>query len=272
MSLRAPAVARTGFLEVLGVRLEYAWHGPAPGTAPTLVFLHEGLGCVGLWRDFPALLAARTGWGALVYSRAGYGASDPAALPRPVTYMHEEGLRVLPALLAEAGIGDHVLVGHSDGASIAIIHAGGAPQPGLGGVILAAPHVFTEEIGIRAIAATGAAYRDGSLVARLSRWHGANTDAAFRGWHDAWTDPGFGCWNIEEYLPRLRVPCLVIQGEDDEYGTVAQIEAIGRAAGAGAALHLLPRCGHSPHRDQPGATLDLMAAFVRPLAQGATAQ
>lgn len=260
-----PEALRSGFATVLDARLECAWHGPGPAVAPTLVFLHEGLGSVGLWREFPQKLAARTGLGALVYSRAGYGASDPVVLPRPVTYMHDEALRILPALLQAAGIERHILVGHSDGASIALIHAGGAARSGLLGLILEAPHVFTEEMGLRSIVAAGEAYRAGDLRAKLARWHGANVDNAFLGWHDVWTSPAFRSWNIEEYLPHLRVPALAIQGEGDEYGTLRQIEAIERQAGAGIERQILPGCGHSPHRDQEDEVLRRMADFVRRL-------
>ncbi len=182
----------SGFLEVGGVRLEARWAGPQPESAPTLVFLHEGLGSASLWRDFPDRLAAETGCGALVYSRAGYGKSDPIALPRPVRFMHDEAA-ILPAVLAAAGVREHVLIGHSDGASISLIHAGSAPSPGLRGLrglILEAPHVFTEPHGLASIARIREAYRDTDLRARLARHHGANVDVAFRGWNDVWLDPG----------------------------------------------------------------------------------
>ncbi|HUN52271.1 MAG TPA: alpha/beta hydrolase [Candidatus Sulfotelmatobacter sp.] len=253
------------YLEIAGRRLEYAWHGPAPAAAPTLVFLHEGLGSLGLWRDFPAKLAAATGCGALVYSRAGYGASDPVALPRPLGYMHEEALGVLPAVLAATGVGEHILVGHSDGASIAVINAGGAPRAGLCGIILEAPHVFTEDMGIAAIAAAGAAYRDGDLRPKLGRWHGGNIDNAFWGWHDVWCDPAFRRWNIENYLPGIAVPGLLIQGEDDQYGTIAQVEAVRRRSGAPVRVLMLSDCKHTPHRDQAEKVLAAMAEFVRGL-------
>lgn len=247
-------------LRLSGGEVEIAWHGErAPGAA-TLVLLHEGLGSLGLWRDFPARLAAATGLPALAYSRFGYGGSDPCALPRPLRYMHDEGLSVLPELLARLEIGTYVLIGHSDGASIAIIHAGGAARAGLLGAVLMAPHVFNEEISVRSIAAARRAYESGDLRARLERWHGANVDCAFLGWNGAWLDPGFRDWNIEEYLSGVRVPLLVIQGGDDEYGTLAQVEAI--RAGAGAEVLVLEQCGHSPHRDREGETLEAIVRFV----------
>ena len=245
-----------------GKRLEVVWHGPSPDKAPTLVFLHEGLGCVAMWRDFPARLAARTGWGALVFSRLGYGRSDPCPLPRPVRYMHDEGLVVLPELLDAMGVHDCILVGHSDGGSIAIIYAGGTPAPPLRGVITEAAHVFCEDITARSIREAGQAYAHGGLRQKLERYHGDNTDCAFWGWHDAWLHPDFRAWNLEEYLPGIGVPMLVLQGEDDPYGTPAQVDAISRQAGAGADVLMLPACGHCPHREQTDAALRAMAAFV----------
>ncbi|MBV9772436.1 MAG: alpha/beta hydrolase [Gemmatimonadetes bacterium] len=251
------------YLHAGGHRLEYAWFGPEPDRAPTLVFLHEGLGCVATWRDFPARVAEATGCGALVYSRAGYGASDPVALPRPVSFMHREGLDVLPEVLEAAGVRDAILVGHSDGASISLVHAGSGSAPRVRGVIVEAPHVFVEEVSVASIARIGEAYRSTELPGKLARYHGDNTECAFRGWNEVWLDPEFRAWNIEEYLPRITVPVLVVQGEDDEYGTLAQVEAIRRQAGGPVETLVLPECGHSPHRDQPERTLEAMARFVR---------
>ena len=253
-----------GFLEIDGVRLEARWIGPPPDEAPTLVFLHEGLGSTSLWRDFPDRLAVETGCGALIYSRVGYGKSDPVPLPRPVRFMHDEAV-VLPRVLAAAGIRDHVLIGHSDGASISLIHAGSDPAPGLRGLILEAPHVFTEPHGLASIARMKEIYRDTDLRERLARHHGANVDVAFRGWNDVWLDPAFEAWNIEEYLPAIRVPVLILQGDDDEYGTWAQVEAIERQSGGPVESIAIPRCGHSPHREQPDVTLQAMREFVRRL-------
>jgi pimeloyl-ACP methyl ester carboxylesterase len=246
-----------------GRRLEHAWFGPRTGDAPTLVFLHEGLGCVGMWRDFPERVARETGWGALVYSRLGYGASDPCDLPRPLRYMHDEALDVLPAVLDEAGVREAVLVGHSDGASIAIIHAGAARgRERVRALVLEAPHVFVEDVSVASIAAAREEYEHGALRERLARWHGANVDCAFRGWNGAWLDSEFRRWNIEEYLPAIRVASLVVQGEDDEYGTLAQVRAIEDESGGPVGSILLPRCGHSPHRDQPDATAEAIRRFV----------
>ena len=245
-----------------GKRLEVVWHGPAPEDAPTLVFLHEGLGCVAMWRDYPAKLAAATGCGALVYSRLGYGRSAPCSLPRSLRFMHDEGLQVFPALLECAGVRDCVLIGHSDGGSIALIYAGGTAAPPLRGVITEAPHVFCEELTVRSIQKAKESYEKGDLRQKLQKYHGANTDCAFWGWNGAWLHPDFVNWNLEEYLPHITVPMLVIQGEDDEYGTAAQVEAIARQAGAGAEVLMVPQCGHAPHREQEAVTFPAMVRFI----------
>lgn len=246
-------------------RLEYRWIAPTEKDAPTLVFLHEGLGCVAIWRDFPDRVAEATGCGALIYSRAGYGKSSPVEVPRPLTYMHHEALDVLPRLLDKLDLDRVILVGHSDGASISLIHAGGVKPNRVIGVIAEAPHVFNEEICVASIREAADAYRETDLRAKLQRLHGDNVDCAFWGWNKAWLDPGFWHWNIEEYLPGIEVPLLVIQGRDDQYGTAAQYEAIARQAGAGADVVVLDDCRHSPHRDQRDATLDAMADFIRSL-------
>lgn len=250
------------FLEVAGGRLEYAWHGPGPERAPTLVFLHEGLGSVSQWRGFPAALVEATGCGALVYSRFGYGGSSPCRLPRPPSYMHEEALQVLPAVLQATGVRRPILVGHSDGASIALIYAGGTPAEGLMGLLLEAPHVFVEPVGDAAIRAARQAYAAGDLRRCLARHHGENVDGAFRGWADAWTDPSFRDWNLEGYLPGIRAPMLLIQGAGDVYGTHAQLAAIARGTGGLHETLWLADCGHAPHREQEAATLQAMRTFV----------
>ena len=267
---RAPGVrryhgeVRSGFITADGRRLETRWVGPSPEEAPTLVFLHEGLGSVSLWRDFPDRLAGRTGCGALIYSRAGYGKSDPAPLPRPVRFMHDEAA-ILPEVLEQSKIRESILVGHSDGASIALIYAGSRAAAGLRGLILEAPHVFTEPHGLASIAKMAEVYRTSDLRERLARHHGANVDIAFRGWNDVWLHPDFRAWNIEEYLPAVKVPILILQGEDDEYGTWRQVEAIERQAGGPVEAVALADCGHSPHREQPEQALQAMAEFVERL-------
>lgn len=254
-------------IDIPAGRIEYRWagvHGAAlrDTSLPVLVFLHEGLGCVALWRDFPDQLAQATGLPALVYSRIGYGGSSPCALPRPLTYMHAEGEAVLPDLLAALGIQLHILVGHSDGASISLIYAGSAQRDGLRGIAVLAPHTFCEEISVLSIRAAGKAYAEGDLRARLAKYHGDNVDCAFRGWCDAWLDPAFMRWTIEDYVDRITVPVLVLQGEDDEYGTVAQVDSIVRRVRGGVDTLLLPDCGHSPQRDQTVATLKALAGFI----------
>ncbi len=205
-------------ITIAGRRIEAAWHGPAPDRAPTLVLLHEGLGCIAMWRDFPRLLAERTGYGVLAYSRPGYGKSDPVLLPRPLSYMHDEAREVLPAVLDQAGIRKTVLVGHSDGASIATIYAGSQQDFRVRGLALMAPHFFVEDISVRSIAEAKQAYETGGLRERLARYH-ADVEVAFRGWNDAWLDPKFREWRIDDELAHVRVPMLIIQGKDDQYGT-----------------------------------------------------
>lgn len=256
------ALEPQGFITLDHTSLEYRWIAPTQAGRPCLVMLHEGLGCVGLWRDFPDRLAASTGCGVFVYSRAGYGASSPVTLPRPLTYMHHEGLAVLPALLDQLDLGPVILFGHSDGGSIAIIHAGSVRARQVVGCVLLAAHVFNEDICVASIASAADAYRDGDLRGRLARWHGANVDCAFWGWNRAWLDPGFRRWNIEAFLPGLLVPALVIQGRDDEYGTARQYEAIAAKAGGPVETLVLDACGHSPHRDQPDAVLAATLRFV----------
>jgi pimeloyl-ACP methyl ester carboxylesterase len=251
-----------GFVTAGGRRLECAWIGPRPEDAPTLVFLHEGLGSLRQWGDVPARLAAMTGCGALLYSRAGYAGSDPAILPRPVTFMHHEAA-VLGEVLDAAGVTDAILVGHSDGASIALIHAGRDDSGRrVRALVLEAPHVFTEPVGLESIARIREVYESTDLPRRLAKYHGAQTEAAFRGWNDVWLDPEFRVWNIEEFLPGIGVPTLLIQGEDDEYGTMRQVEAIQREVRGPVETLILPDCGHAPHRDQRDRVLEAIAAFV----------
>lgn len=250
------------FLDATGARLEYCWHGPQPDAAPTIVLLHEGLGCVALWKNFPAQLAASTGCGVLVYSRAGYGRSDPVALPRPVTYMHHEALVVLPEVLGQKNLRELVLIGHSDGGSIALIHGGGVGDPRVRGIVTLAAHVFNEDVCVASIRAARDLYESGELRTRLVRYHGDNVDGAFWGWNRAWLDPHFMSWNIVEFLPAIRVPVLAIQGEDDEYGTGRQIQAIRDHVCGPVETLLLPHCRHSPHGDRTEATLQAIQRFV----------
>jgi pimeloyl-ACP methyl ester carboxylesterase len=249
------------FLNVDGARLEVK-RFPGEAGRPTLVFLHEGLGCIDMWQDFPARLSRISGCPALVYSRRGYGRSAPCDLPRPLTYMHHEGLEVLPGLLKTAEIGRHVLIGHSDGGSISLINAGGTPAPGLKAVITMAAHVFCETLSVTSIAAAKTAYEEADLRARLARYHRDNVDCAFWGWNNAWLDPAFMQWNIEAYLLKITVPQLVLQGYDDPYGTIAQVEAIEAKSAGPVQVCMLEDCGHSPHKDQAKKSLEVVADFL----------
>ncbi len=228
-----------------------------------LVFLHEGLGSVALWKRFPDAVADATGCRTLVYSRYGYGRSDPLQEPRGVDYMHREALEVLPEVLDALSIRAPVLVGHSDGASIALIHAGASGRE-VRGVVAMAPHVFVEEVSITSIAAAKVAFETTDLPARLGRYHD-DVVSTFRGWNDIWLHPDFRGWNIEACLAGVRCPVLLIQGEDDEYGTLAQLDAVARQVPASARSVTLARCRHSPHVDQKEATLAAIETFVREL-------
>lgn len=257
-----PGPANTPYLHDIhigGQRLEAArWAGRDPD-APSILLLHEGLGCVALWRDFPTRLAAATGLTVTAWSRAGYGHSSPCPLPRPQDYMEQEARR-LPEVLRAMDIEHHILIGHSDGASIAAL-AAAETAPGLLGTVLMAPHFFVEDISIAAIDAAREAYVHDGLRARLAKYH-AHPDVAFHGWNDAWLDPRFRAWNIEHAIPHWRVPVLSIQGEDDPYGSSAQLDAT-RASGMDPEICLIPACGHAPHLEAPETTLDHICRFIR---------
>jgi pimeloyl-ACP methyl ester carboxylesterase len=246
---------------IAGKNIEAAWHGPAPEEAPTLVLLHEGLGSVAMWKEFPQQLAERTGYGVLIYSRPGYGNSDPVELPRPLSYMHEEAREALPAVLDQTGVRKAVLIGHSDGASIATIYAGSRQDFRVRGLVLIAPHFFVEDISVRSIAAVKDAYETGDLRGRLGKYH-RDVDVAFWGWNRAWLDPKFRHWRIDEYLTYIRVPILIVQGEDDEYGTPAQVAVAQRETYCPVEVRMLAGAGHSPQVDQPEETLAAIDAFV----------
>lgn len=254
------------FVEVDGVRLEYQRIPATRPGLPPLVLLHEGLGSLAMWRDFPARLAAATGAETIVYSRRGYGRSGRLAGPRGVDYMHVEAREVLPELLRALGVARPILVGHSDGGSIALIYAGSGFAAA--GLVLMAPHVFVEDVTVASIAAAKHTYRTTDLPKRLARYHD-DADHAFWGWNDIWLLPAFRSWNIEAVVPAIAAPMLVIQGADDEYGTAAQLEAIAGLARAPCETVLLPNCRHSPHRDQPERTLELIAGFTSQTANAA---
>lgn len=247
------------FIMAGGHRLEIEQIAGVHGDAPTLIFLHEGLGSVALWRDFPAKLAAATGAPALIYSRYGYGKSDPLVGERGVDYMHVEALETLHDLRRQLGLDDVVLVGHSDGASIALIHAGAGRWP-VRGLILEAPHVFVEDVTVASIAEAKTVFATTDMAKRLGRYH-ADPEGAFWGWNKIWLDPDFRRWNIADYLPAVHCPVLAIQGADDEYGTPAQLDAIGRGVAGPFERRVLPHCKHSPHRDQEAATLAAMTEW-----------
>lgn len=289
---RAPLV-----FEVAGHRLEYRWIGPKPTEAPTIVFLHEGLGCAEMWRNFPDRVALEAGCGALVYSRRGYGESDAVREPFPVRFMHDEALQILPLVIERFELSDVILFGHSDGASIAIIYAGTHPGS-VCGLVLEAPHVFVEPVCIESISrvaeqfysnqtATGQTLDQepssqsprtegttlqkgdthkgemAGLRNKLERYHGDNTESMFKTWTEVWLNPEFRQWNIEEYLPRIVAPTLVIQGEQDEYGTLKQVTAVVTQARGPVESLVLAGCGHSPHRDQTEQVMSATIQFIR---------
>jgi pimeloyl-ACP methyl ester carboxylesterase len=238
-------------------RIEYE-HIAGDPHSPTIVMLHEGLGSVSMWKDFPQQLARATRSNVVVYSRHGYGRSAPLQAARSVSYMHDEALIVLPQFLDALGIENPILFGHSDGGSIALIYAGGTGRK-VSGIVVLAPHVFVEEISVTSIAAAKIAYETTTLRERLARYHD-DVDGAFWGWNNIWLHPAFRGWNIEHYLPHIACRVLAIQGEDDEYGSMEQIDRIARAA-PDVELRKLEQCRHSPHKDRPDAVLEAVSAW-----------
>ena len=251
------------------VSIEYRWLRPSgrsrAGQAPLVVFLHEGLGSVAMWRDYPQQLCDAGGYRGLVYSRPGYGRSTPRARGEhwPASFMHDHANDVLPRLLARLGIGVEGprpwLFGHSDGASIALIHAATHPAA-VAGVIAVAPHIVVEPLSLQSIRAARDAYATGGLKARLARYHD-DVDSAFHGWNDAWLEPAFAGWSIEPLLGALRCPILAVQGADDEYGTLAQVDGIKHRA-AQTEVVVIPACGHSPQKDAPQALTGAAIEFI----------
>jgi pimeloyl-ACP methyl ester carboxylesterase len=246
----------TADVEVAGLGLEVV---DMPGTAPgaPLVLLHEGLGSVGLWRSFPADLGAATGRRVIAFSRHGHGRSAPPSRPRTPAFFHQEALEVLPSLLASLQVVSPVLVGHSDGASIALIHASAHPVSGL---VLMAPHVFVEDVTVREIRGTREAFLDGGLRERMARHHD-DPDAAFWGWCDVWLDPDFRGWSLEPEAARVSAPTLLIQGEDDPYGSLEQIQRVAALA-RGPVQRLVVSGGHSPHLEHGDQVVQAVAAFL----------
>lgn len=259
----------SAFLTFQGRRIEHRWIpgiGESGGTGPTLVFLHQGLGSTSSWRDYPDRLSAATGAPALVYSRLGHGGSDPMTGPRGLDYLHREALEVLPAVLDQMGITDPLLVGHSDGATIALIFAASSGRP-LRGAIVEAPHSFIEPITLEGVREAAEETRAADLIERLRRHH-RDPEPLFRAWTDTWLSPSFAAWNIEGLLPAIRCPLLLIQGENDEYGTPEQIHAVARQVRGPAETLLLPCCGHTPHRECEDLVLEAGASFIRGLSGG----
>ena len=257
-------LADQGLLDLGAMRLEYRMIGPQPDAAPTIMMLHEGLGCVGLWGAFPDKLATATGAGVFVYSREGYGPSSAARLPRPLSFMDDEAFDVLPRVFAAIGFQRGILLGHSDGASIATIYAGGVQDHRVRGLVLMAPHFFTEEMGLLEIRRAGEAFDAGELREKLKRWH-TDVDGAFRSWIGPWLDPDFRKWDITEALGYIRVPILIVQGADDQYGTLRQIEAAKDECFCPVETAILPGARHSPQRDAPEATREVVAGFINRL-------
>ena len=257
----------SGFLRIGASDLEYRMIGPAPADAPTIVMLHEGLGAAALWGDFPDRLADATGLGVFVYSRAGYGASSPVTLPRPLDYMHVEALEVLPQLLDAIGLRRGLLLGHSDGASIAAVYAGAHQDHRVQGVVLIAPHFIVEDVSVASIAEIRKLYETTDLKSKLQRWH-SDVDNAFYGWNSAWLDPQFRDWDISEYLAYIRVPVAILQGADDRYGTIRQIEIAQEECYCPVDVTIMAGAGHSPHREAPGATLEAISEFANAVLQG----
>ncbi len=250
-----------GHLAIGDASLEYRMIGPRPDAAPTIVMLHEGLGSVTTWGDFPERLAQCTKAGVFVYSRSGYGKSSTITLPRPLDYMQREATDVLPKLLDAIGFRRGILLGHSDGATIAAYYAGSVQDHRVRGLALMAPHFFMEANNIAAIKKTRETYATTDLRARLARHH-ADVDAAFRGWSEAWLDPGFAAFDTTDALAYIRVPVLVVQGAADPYGTLAQVRVVEEECYCPVETLLLPGVGHAPHREKPGETLGAIAAFT----------
>jgi pimeloyl-ACP methyl ester carboxylesterase len=254
----------TGLLDLPPMRLEYRMIGPRPDAAPTIVMLHEGLGCVDLWGRLPDQIAAATGAGVFAYSRAGYGKSTGAKLPRTTSFMHEEACEVLPRVLEAIGFQRGLLLGHSDGASITTIYAGNVQDHRVRGLVLIAPHFFAEEMGLAEIRRAAKSFASGALREKLKPWH-ADVDSAFRSWNGPWLHPDFQKWDITDALGYIRVPILIVQGENDQYGTLKQIEAAQQECSCPVETVVIPGVRHIPYREAPEITLKAVAAFINRL-------
>ena len=256
----------TAKIDINGNKIEYACFGPPAADSPTIVMLHEGLGCTELWRDFPQQVAESTGWGVLVFSRLGYGKSDVAKLPRPVNYMTLEATEILPSVLDSVGFQRGILLGHSDGATISAIYAGTVNDFRIRGLVLLAPHFFTESVGLQSIQNIRAEFETGNLKSKLAKYH-QDPENAFYGWNDAWLNPKFKNWDVSEVIDYLRIPVLAIQGQDDQFGTTKQINEIENRIYSPIETKILENCGHSPQFDQPDQTLGALTDFVKRLAR-----
>ena len=254
------------FLELGSGKIEIQWYNVEITNRPTLVFMHEGLGCVRMWKEFPERISERTGCPSFVFSRFGYGNSDQCPTPWKINFMHSQALTLLPRILKQAGIKEYILIGHSDGGSIGIIFAGGLNSKGLKGLITLAAHVFCEQCSVDSIQQAKTNYEHQDLKKALKKYHGQNTDNAFRGWNNAWLNPNFINWNIEKYLKKIKVPMLAIQGKDDQYGTDKQIAAIESQVN-NIESFLLDNCRHSPHFDQPETVLKIMTKFIHQIVE-----
>lgn len=254
------AISDTAY-QVDGARLAARWLRPAVPRRGTLVFLHEGLGSIAQWKDFPARLCQATGCAGFIYERRGFGGSDPLDGPRPLDYLDRESHLVLPGILAAAGIADPVLVGHSDGGTIALLYAAFHPRGPLAALTMAA-HVIVEPETLAGIRQAREAFHNTDLPARLARYHGEKTAATFGGWADTWLQPAFAHWQMVDRLASIACPVLAAQGEGDEYGTAEQVDLIVRHSGGPTTGWMIPNCGHAPHLQAGDAVLDRFAGFV----------
>ena len=236
-------------------------HSDGEGSRPTLVFLHEGLGSIEMWHDFPAILAETTACDCLIYDRWGHGRSDSLDVQRTLRYVHHEALDSLPEVLNHSNVDDAILIGHSDGGSIALIFAAEYPEI-LRGIITEAAHVFVEEITLEGIREALDIYNNTDLKQKLARYHGDNTEKIFRAWYETWLQPGFKSWDIQDCLPKIKCPVLVIQGEDDQYGTAAQVQAITKKVAGQSQPLLIPNCAHTPHREAKDRVVQEMTEFI----------
>jgi pimeloyl-ACP methyl ester carboxylesterase len=259
------ALRERGQISVDGMALEYCLIGPQRSVAPAIVMLHEGLGSVDTWGDFPRLLSERTGAGVFIYSRAGYGASPSVQARFPIDYIKQHALHILPKILDAIDFHSGILLGHSDGASMVAAYAGNAADSQTRGLVLMAPHFFVEPETIAEIRNAREAFENKDLRQRLARYH-KDVDVAFRGWNDVWLDPAFFSFNLKEELAKIRVPMLIIRGDNDHYGTHGQVRMAKELCRCPLETLLMPDCGHIPHREKPEQTLDAIAAFYRRVA------